>query len=45
MGRLHPIHTFVIAEFAVGHHAVLIGRMFVRHISLIYNKHHKYSDL
>lgn len=45
MGRLNPIHTFVIAAFAVGHDAVIIGRMFIKHILLMYNEHHKYSDL
>jgi len=43
--ELNPIHTFVIAAIAMGRHAVIIGRMFVKHISLIYNEHHKYSDL
>lgn len=45
MERLNPIHTFVMAAFAMAHHAAIIGRMFIKHISLIYNKHHKYSDL
>lgn len=45
VGRLNPIHTFVIAAFAVGHHAVIIERMFIKRVSLIYNEHHKYSDL
>lgn len=29
----------------MGHRAVLIGRMFIRHILLMYNEHRKYSDL
>lgn len=45
MERLNPIHTFAIAAFAMGHHAVLIGKMFIKHMPLINNEHHKYSDL
>lgn len=45
MERLYPIHTFVIAAFAMGHHAVIIGRMFIKYILLIYDEHHKCSDL
>lgn len=45
VGALDPVHTFVIAAFAVGQHAVITERMFIKHTSLIYNEHHKYSDL